>query len=319
MATTTKTKFEKSEFYARKNGGGGKSYLEKVSGYAFEIGDTSLRVHKDEGFGWGVTDPYTGMLITDHHDTRSEAIEEAHRRIYDFESYRTTERYDDLLAFYRILLNADEPLTNDELAKRVKRDRMAYERDMRERAKRISDMLDALYPLIYDAHDQVVGYQRYVAFGTDWAMKNPDIFEFINKVRTVNVGDGIELPNHVTSDREFAALAYAVKDEFPEFIENDRNHEPVDPEPIPETFDPVPVDYEPQDSEPAPVPEQDHPKPSSVDDFRSIFEGRGITVTQKRPGTCIWASGDTEPYKEQLKELGFRWSPKRRAWYLKAS
>ena len=28
-----------------------------------------------------------------------------------------------------------------------------------------------------------------------------------------------------------------------------------------------------------------------------------------------WVSGDTKPIKEDLKELGFRWSPRRKQWY----
>ena len=33
-------------------------------------------------------------------------------------------------------------------------------------------------------------------------------------------------------------------------------------------------------------------------------------------GTFIWVSGDTKPYKEQLKEMGFRWSANKLNWYL---
>lgn len=29
----------------------------------------------------------------------------------------------------------------------------------------------------------------------------------------------------------------------------------------------------------------------------------------------VWVSGDTKPIKEDLKELGFRWSPRRKQWY----
>lgn len=31
-------------------------------------------------------------------------------------------------------------------------------------------------------------------------------------------------------------------------------------------------------------------------------------------GTWTWITGNTKPHKEELKALGFRWSPKRRAW-----
>lgn len=32
-------------------------------------------------------------------------------------------------------------------------------------------------------------------------------------------------------------------------------------------------------------------------------------------GTWIWIQGDTKPIKEKLKELKFRWSGKKQAWY----
>ena len=33
-------------------------------------------------------------------------------------------------------------------------------------------------------------------------------------------------------------------------------------------------------------------------------------------GSFIWVSGETKPYKEMLKEMGFRWSPNKSSWYL---
>ena len=33
-------------------------------------------------------------------------------------------------------------------------------------------------------------------------------------------------------------------------------------------------------------------------------------------GSFIWVSGETKPYKEELKELGFRWSQNKSSWYL---
>ena len=41
----------------------------------------------------------------------------------------------------------------------------------------------------------------------------------------------------------------------------------------------------------------------------------GVTVEEN--GSWLWASGDTRPHKEELKELGLRWSKKRSAWYWK--
>ena len=33
-------------------------------------------------------------------------------------------------------------------------------------------------------------------------------------------------------------------------------------------------------------------------------------------GSFIWVSGETKSYKEQLKALGFKWSPNKSSWYL---
>ena len=33
-------------------------------------------------------------------------------------------------------------------------------------------------------------------------------------------------------------------------------------------------------------------------------------------GSFIWVSGDTKPYKDILKEMGFKWSSNKSAWYL---
>lgn len=34
-------------------------------------------------------------------------------------------------------------------------------------------------------------------------------------------------------------------------------------------------------------------------------------------GTWLWVSGDTKPHREELKRLGLRWAPRRKAWYKK--
>ena len=39
----------------------------------------------------------------------------------------------------------------------------------------------------------------------------------------------------------------------------------------------------------------------------------GLTV--EIIGRWIWITGDTKPIKERLKELRFRWAPKKKAWY----
>ena len=42
------------------------------------------------------------------------------------------------------------------------------------------------------------------------------------------------------------------------------------------------------------------------------FDGMLIEII----GSFIWVSGDTKPYKEQLKAMGFKWSPNKSSWYL---
>lgn len=32
-------------------------------------------------------------------------------------------------------------------------------------------------------------------------------------------------------------------------------------------------------------------------------------------GTWIWIQGDTKPIRKELKELGFKWAPKKKAWF----
>jgi len=61
--------------------------------------------------------------------------------------------------------------------------------------------------------------------------------------------------------------------------------------------------------------------PDPVDELEQVRALLGrphdVEVTQKRPGCCIWVSGNTRPLKENLKGYGFRWAPKRQAWYWK--
>jgi len=33
-------------------------------------------------------------------------------------------------------------------------------------------------------------------------------------------------------------------------------------------------------------------------------------------GSFVWVSGETKPYKEELKNLGFKWSQNKTAWYM---
>ena len=41
-------------------------------------------------------------------------------------------------------------------------------------------------------------------------------------------------------------------------------------------------------------------------------------ITGEIVGTWIWVSGESWRYKKQLKELGFKWSPNKRAWFYHA-
>lgn len=43
---------------------------------------------------------------------------------------------------------------------------------------------------------------------------------------------------------------------------------------------------------------------------------RGLLATQKREGCCIWVEGESRPYAAELKELGFKFTGKRKSWYL---
>ena len=42
------------------------------------------------------------------------------------------------------------------------------------------------------------------------------------------------------------------------------------------------------------------------------FEGVLIEII----GSFIWCSGNTKPYKDNFKEMGFKWSPNKSSWYL---
>jgi uncharacterized coiled-coil protein SlyX len=54
----------------------------------------------------------------------------------------------------------------------------------------------------------------------------------------------------------------------------------------------------------------------TLETMQAWCEGKNLVATQKRAGTCIWIQGESEPWKDELKELGFRFSPKRKSWYL---
>lgn len=41
-----------------------------------------------------------------------------------------------------------------------------------------------------------------------------------------------------------------------------------------------------------------------------------IDVLLVKYGKFLWATGNTFPYREQLKEIGFKYSPKRKSWFM---
>jgi len=45
----------------------------------------------------------------------------------------------------------------------------------------------------------------------------------------------------------------------------------------------------------------------------------GLGLTIEVCGSWIWVSGDTRPYKEVLKEAGYRWAPKKKLWHFRPS
>lgn len=52
----------------------------------------------------------------------------------------------------------------------------------------------------------------------------------------------------------------------------------------------------------------------TLDEIRARLDGE-IAVTQKRPGCCIWVAGETKRNAAMLKQMGFRFSRKKKAWW----
>lgn len=65
-----------------------------------------------------------------------------------------------------------------------------------------------------------------------------------------------------------------------------------------------------------PKPKADVPTTVTLETMQAWCEGKGLIATQKREGTCIWVEGESKPYADELKELGFRFAKKRKSWYL---
>lgn len=53
--------------------------------------------------------------------------------------------------------------------------------------------------------------------------------------------------------------------------------------------------------------------PEVMEILKKIIHFHGLEIDVV--GSWIWVSGNTFLYKEQLKELGFRWNAKRKKWY----
>jgi hypothetical protein len=358
MATTTKTKFKKNDdlmirtaiWSDYKDGKRERLFtIERVSGYEYDLNGHRVFVRKKDNGWWVVSDYCTGLAISDSHKTRYEAVTDAERKLDKYEQAIASGKYEDSCQEVFILAQ-NGPMTKADLENALAewhRDMEDRERENRERAREIVRNMGTAYDIIYDAYDKVTDddgrtYRAIVDRGLDWAKSREDLMALINQERTIVLDDGTELPNPVISDREFAALAFAVwqKEPLPiaetEWTDSPSkyasSHNWQNGDYVIATTEGniiMEVHHEsivPDDPEPV-IPEVEHRDstddsediPSDVDGFRAIFEPCGIAITQKREGCCIWASGDTEPHKDALKEHGFRWSPKRRAWYLKTA
>lgn len=58
---------------------------------------------------------------------------------------------------------------------------------------------------------------------------------------------------------------------------------------------------------------------SALEMLRRFAEGKNLAVTQKNERCCIWVVGDTRAYKDELKEMGLRYSKKKEGWWLKVA
>ena len=82
----------------------------------------------------------------------------------------------------------------------------------------------------------------------------------------------------------------------------------------------APKAEKPKAPKPPKAPEQSKPIEDaaavvSLESMREWVKRGNMVATQKREGCAIWVEGETKPFQAELKELGFRWSPKRKSWY----
>ncbi len=76
----------------------------------------------------------------------------------------------------------------------------------------------------------------------------------------------------------------------------------------------------PKETPKAPAPPKETQKADvaeavSLETMKAWCEGKGLIATQKAEGCCIWVEGESKPYAEELKEMGFRFAKKRKSWY----
>ena len=71
-------------------------------------------------------------------------------------------------------------------------------------------------------------------------------------------------------------------------------------------------------AEPKPAPKSGEVAPAEISlaAMEKWCEGKGLIASQKREGCCIWVEGESKPYADELKEMGFRFAKKRKSWYL---
>lgn len=120
--------------------------------------------------------------------------------------------------------------------------------------------------------------------------------------------------------RERAALASAAEKPTRKRFTINRQRHPSDPLPTPSMGGHL--------RGPSESPKKSAENPSETADKSDALRAL-LALLETTPGLAcevrgaktsapvMWVSGDTKPYKEQLKAAGFRWSPKRSAWWVK--
>lgn len=58
---------------------------------------------------------------------------------------------------------------------------------------------------------------------------------------------------------------------------------------------------------------------SALEMLRRFAEGKNLAVTQKNERSLIWVVGDTRTYRDELREMGLRYSKKKEGWWLKVA